>query len=219
MSSVINPVGPEEPKVYWLRRILVIAAILAVIALLWMLLGRSGGSGSASASTSPSATPVPSGSASVSPSASPSGSESPSGSASPSDSAAAAPCADSDIGIEVSSEKNSVAVGAGDTFIMKITNTSSAPCSRDVGAKVNSFVISSGGYRVWSSDDCNPGGAEDVKVLPPGEPYAVQATWPGTVTTPACEKNAPTAQPGAYDVVGNNGAAASPPFQFAVTAG
>lgn len=216
---MINPVGPEEPRVYWVRRALVAVGVLAVLGLVIALLAGGGGSSNTAASASPTPVPSVSPSASVDPSASPSESPStdPSASPSPSDSGAAAPCADSDIGIEVSSPKESYPVGSKATFIMKITNNSGAPCSRDVGAKANSFLISSGGYRVWSSDDCNPGGEEDVKVLPPGEPYAVQATWPGTITTAACEKNAPMAQAGAYDVVGKNGTVTSPQATFAVT--
>jgi len=108
-------------------------------------------------------------------------------------------------------------VGNPVVFVMTIANNGDQPCSQDVGAAVTSFTVTSGGFRVWSSDDCNPGGANQVEVIPPGQAFAVQATWPTIVTTPGCPTTDVPAQAGSYDVVGTDGQLTSPPVRFALS--
>lgn len=87
MSSVINPVGPEEPATYWRRRILVaVAVLIALVVVMFVMKSCSGG-------TDPVAQPT------VQPTQSAQPSESPSSSASSGANAAA--CNNSDIGVAV----------------------------------------------------------------------------------------------------------------------
>lgn len=91
MSSVLHPVGPEPEQTYWVRRILVLAAAVLVVALLIAFAVGGTSSGSAvSADPSPTAasepppytpSPTPLGTPSASASPSPSGSSSASSSA------------------------------------------------------------------------------------------------------------------------------------------
>jgi hypothetical protein len=90
MSSVLHPVGPEPEQTYWVRRILVLAAAVLVVALLIAFAVGGTSSGSAvSADPSPTAasepppyTPSPTPLGTPTPSASPSPSGSPSASSS-----------------------------------------------------------------------------------------------------------------------------------------
>lgn len=221
VDSIKNPVGPEPEAVYWRRRILVLAAVLgafAVIAWLW----PSGGSQptalpSESPSASPSATASAGASSTAEPSVSPTatGEASPSGSAEPSGDARA--CRSSDLEISVAVETAAPTAGGEVVFVMSIANTGSTPCTQDVGAAATSFTVTSGGYRVWSSDDCNPGGSKQLEVIPPGQAFAVQAVWPTIITTPGCPTTDNPAQPGAYDVTGTDAGITSAATRFALS--
>lgn len=223
VDSIKKPVGPEPEAVYWRRRILVLAGVLgafAVIAWLW----PSGGSQptalpSESPSVSPSATASASASSTAEPSASPSatGEASPSGSAEPSPSGDARACRSSDLDISVAVETAAPTAGSEVVFVMSIANTGDSPCTQDVGAAATSFTVTSGGYRVWSSDDCNPGGSTQLEVIPPGQAFAVQAVWPTIITTPGCPSTDNPAQPGAYDVTGTDAGITSAATRFALS--
>lgn len=58
MSSVLHPVGPEEPRTYWVRRMLVIAAaVVAVIVVVVLVVNAAGGSQTVVATPTPLAAP------------------------------------------------------------------------------------------------------------------------------------------------------------------
>jgi hypothetical protein len=228
VSSVINPVGPEEPSTYWRRRALVIVVLLVILALFWLLvrvaLGSSDEPAEVAASPSPSfgltITPEPEASASASPAASASPGEA-SASASASASAAPSPsasvsCADSDISVVAGTSAASTSVGAGMGLTLSVENTGDTACARDFGAGANEIRITSGSVLVWSSDFCNPSKAEDIVTLGPGEGRTTSVTWPGTVTAESCPADQPTAQPGSYRVVARNGSVESEPVTFTV---
>lgn len=217
---MLHPVGPQTPGVYWVRRILAILVILAlVLGLRWLLTGRSTSSDTAApgASSSPSAgptTPAPS----SSPSASPTTSTSASPSTKPSASATGvAACADSDITVTASTDAASYSVGATPRLRMRIQNTSAKDCKRDVGAAVNELLISSGDTRVWSSDDCNTGGSAQIVTLKPDQSYSVSVTWLGRLSQKGCPADQPLAQKGTYKLVGRNGDVSSAGAVFSLT--
>jgi hypothetical protein len=223
VSSVVNPVGPEEPSTYWRRRAAVIVGLLVVLWLGWWLLQAAFGSNDEPAAEAPS--PSPSFGLTMSPapdgeptgegdrSADPSASASPSPSPSPS---ASADCVDSDIEVAAAPASAATTVGGGMALTLTVTNTGSAACNRDVGAGANELRVTSGSVLVWSSDFCNPSKATDVQVLEPGKPFTTSATWPGTITEEGCPANQPQAQAGGYNVTARNGALESEPVPFAV---
>ena len=84
-------------------------------------------------------------------------------------------CPDADVKVQAGVETDKPTAGSDVVFIMTITNNSDVECTRGVGAADTSFTVTSGGYRVWSSDDCNPGGEAASEVIPPGQAFALQA--------------------------------------------
>ena len=205
MSSLLNPVGPEPASVYWRRRIVVILGVLVVLALLWWLISPGGSAQPAASSTSP--TPLPTLTA-----ASPSASSSASGS--PAVSGAA--CLDTDIAVTVTTAQQTYSVGGPVEFVMKISNTGTAACVRDVGPAANTFTVTSGGFDVWSSDACTGTGESQEEEIPVGEAFAVKGTWDGTVTANGCGASATPAEAGAYQVEATNGAVTSDPVSFSL---
>lgn len=225
MNSLRHPVGPEPPSVYWKRRAIVVGAVLLVLIGLIML-WPSGGSSNTSAASSPS--PRPSASGGPSPAASPkssgSAAPSPTSSVTASASASAVPsttavtdCKDSEISVATAVDTEAPKAGSEVTFTMTIANNSGAPCKRDVGAAVNRIEVTSGGYHVWASDDCSPGGPNQVETIPAGQAFAVQAVWPGTVTQTGCPTPQQKSQPGTYAVTGTNGDVTGTSTMFSLT--
>ena len=198
-----RPVGPEPAQTYWLRRAVVAAAVLLVVVMLLQLFG--GGDddrlaqspADAPASSTPGPIPTPGVSTSADPSATPD----PSASAS----ASAAPCTDDALTIVAAAEDESYAVGEQPRLNLRITNSGSTPCSRDLGQAAVELLVVSGDDRIWSSDDCAPGGEADLTVLQPGEAETSTVTWPGTRSLPGCQGDDEPADAGTYRVNGRVG--------------
>lgn len=223
MSTVIRPSGPLPPGVYWVRRLLALLVVVAlVLGARWVWQRTFGSSGTPEAGPSTSPTAGPTGSASSTPSTSasttPSKTATPSATKSPSASSTAVPlCADDDIVVTASTDAASYPVGSTPRLRMRIQNTSSTPCRRDIGAAQNELLITSGDARVWSSDDCNPGGSQQVQTIQPGQSYSVTVTWLGKLSKKGCPADQPEAQAGSYKLTGRNSDVTSKPASFSLT--
>ena len=97
-----------------------------------------------------------------------------------------------------------------------VTNVSSTPCLRDVGQRANQLTVTSGGKRVWSSDDCNPGGPGLERLLQPGEMYKIDVQWTRQTSKTGCPPGQ-AAGPGAYQLTARNGKLNSEPKPFALS--
>ena len=188
MALNLRPVGPEPEATYWARRAVLVAVLLLVVLLLGQLLSSSGGT-----DTVATATPTPRPPASGAPSAGPSAS------ASPSPSAPVA-CTDAVLEVQARAEQDSYAVTGRPLLMLSVTNTGDAPCTRDLGQAAVELLVVSGDDRIWSSDDCAPGGPAGVEVLEPGEPSRTQVTWPGRRSLPGCAGPQADAEAGTYRV-------------------
>jgi hypothetical protein len=199
VSSLANPVGPLPDGVYWRRRLVVLGvAALLVIGLVWAC--------SPEGDQTPTSTPA---TATPSTSAPATTSEPAPTTAAPTTARASStpggPCVEDDIEVTATVADAQYPVGGPVPIRFVVRSTADDPCTRDVGAAENTVTIRSEDRRIWSSDDCTPGGDPDVRTLSPDEPYAVTVTWQGDVSRPGCESPRPQAPPGDYSVVGRNG--------------
>jgi len=212
--------------VYWLRRASIAIVALVVIIGLWWLVGSRGSADAPAPSASASASSVPSAPSSLAPMPTPLAS----GDSGSSDLASADPaatetvatgelldCKNADIAVEASTDKQTYQVGAKPVLTMTIQNTSTVPCLRDVGPKANSLEITSGGYHVWSSDDCGAATKSKVITLKPGKKVGTSIEWNGKVTTKGCPNEGTPAKAGRYQVTGKNVKAKSPGTTFLLT--
>ncbi len=195
-----RPVGPEPAQTYWLRRAVLAAAVLLVVVLLAQLLGGGGDDDrlatdrpEAAASSTPSPLPTPGTSASPDPSATPTAG------------ASAAPCDDTALRVEAGSADESYAVGEQPRLQLTVTNGGTTACSRDLGQAAVELQVVSGDDRIWSSDDCAPGGEAELTVLQPGQAEQSTVTWPGTRSLPGCQGDDEPADAGTYRVIGRVG--------------
>jgi hypothetical protein len=203
-----QPVGPEPASTYWVRRALVLVAVLVVLYAAVALLTRGDGTQTlgqetpapaATASGPPQSPPVASGDAS------PSAGASPRSSPSPSAPGAAVPCADTDLAVTAEAERDTYARGASPTLVLTVRNTSARPCRRDLGQGAAELLVTSGRDRIWSSDDCAPGGPPRPVVLAPQASDVIRVRWPATRSRPGCEGPKTPIEPGTYVVSGRIG--------------
>lgn len=205
-----RPVGPEPARTYWQRRAAVALVLLVPLTLLVDAVGgdepeqRLAQEPAPSTSALPSASAVPSAAASGSPQATPV----------PSPTPPPAACSPAALEVAATTAESSYAVGATPRLELRITNTGSVPCTADVGQGAVELLVVSGSDRIWSSDDCAPGGGSRVVALAPGRPEVSRVTWPGTRSRPGCAGDRAAAQPGTYRVVGRVGALRVPGRAF-----
>jgi hypothetical protein len=203
----MHPTGPEPSTVYWIRRgSIVLVAVTAVVAVWWLIGSLMGGD-------SESAADPESGTTSSAPADATS-------SAAPASTAQAEPveCLDSAITVEATTDSSTYQVGSTPRLTLTIINSGDVACNRDVGPKANELEITSGGYHVWSSDDCNASSKSKVVVLEPGTKATSSITWNGRLTQKGCPNGeGDAAKAGRYDLVGRNGKVLSDPTPFALT--
>ena len=158
MSTFRTPVGPQPPKVYWRRRLILGVGALAVIVIIILIVTRLG-----SSSPSPANTTKPSGAPSVTPSA---------GASAP---AAGAACVPARIKLVAVSDKTTYASTDQPQISMSITNTGTVDCTINLGSTQQQLVITSGSETIWDSKDCQTAPVDAPVTLKPGV----------AVTTPA----------------------------------
>jgi hypothetical protein len=231
-------VGPLPSAVYWRRRAIVIAGLIATILLIVYSCGGSGTSDSNGArktavtvsdrpsSPSASADPGATGAPSLSPSLSPSDEPSDAPSGTPTVGANGVPvCADQDMLVSATIESTSASVSRlqlGGTFALKlkIQNVSDHACSRDVGTDPEELRVMHGSTKIWSSDDCDAAtGAKkhDVRTFQPNIMIQANLTWNSYLNTAkSCTKGRSATPVGTYQLVGRLGSATSKVTEFKI---
>ncbi|MDP4666464.1 MAG: hypothetical protein NWS06_00380 [Candidatus Nanopelagicales bacterium] len=227
MTGVVRPIGPEEPVVYWRRRLLVgLLAFLTLFALTQMFSGGDDGN--------PAAAAIPAGAASATPlaaaSATPGASADSTGLTEPATPTvqtlqptaqptvqvvAEGECSDAQISMQVEIDRKTTDVGEGVHIKMILKNTSTTTCIRDVGSGANEITVISGPALIWSTDHCNASTEKDLQEFAPGQEWSVNVVWIGKQTAKGC-KVRNMAQPGAYWAHGRNGSLNSNGMKFEV---
>jgi hypothetical protein len=231
-DRVLHPVGPLPASVYWRRRLLVLGGALVVLAVVWSL-AAGGGRPRASntASVDPSRTPASGGASPSASTSSPSGTVPESISATPpaadpgrptggSEGAATTsaagrgnptgPCTDAALRLTVAPHEPSYPVGQMPVVMLTVHNASRSACTRDLGAALQEVLLYEGTKRLWSSNDCYPGGAKDVRTLRAGEKVRFWVRWSGLSSRPGCEGERRRVGPGRYALIGRLGTLSSP---------
>ena len=223
MSSVLHPVGPEEPKTYWVRRAIVVGAVvLALIVMIAAIVSQTS-SGSVVAQPTPSAsdpsppaattptyiptpsatpTPTPAestkGKAGASPSTKAKGKAKPSTKPSaPATKAAPVACPAGDLRATLTG-KQRLRPEQASSFTISLINGSDASCDLDVTSDNFELKIYSGQDRIWSTDDC----AKLVKTVSKklAEEQAVEwkITWDGRRSRAECRQRPEIPKVGTY---------------------
>lgn len=127
-------------------------------------------------------------------------------------------CANSDIEVSITADALSYAIGSPVTMAMRITNTGSAACKRDVGAVSNEvYVTDANGAVVWSSDACQTNPKPQVVVMRPAAVFGNSQVWSGSNSGRDCTQAAPDAAAGSYLAYGRNDTVVSKAFAFTIS--
>ncbi|CAD6005843.1 conserved protein of unknown function [Agreia sp. COWG] len=176
MSTIKNPVGPEAPKVYWRRRLMVLVGVLAVIAIVVLIIVRPGSSSKVDGAGDavPAATTTPA--ADATPPTEPGEIAS-----TPAADGEAAACDAANIVVTPVTDEDTYAAGANPQLSISLTNTGSAACSINVGTAQQVYTITSGAEKYWTSTDCQTAPSDTPTVIAAGATLAsTPFTWDRT---------------------------------------
>ena len=180
MSTIKNPVGPEAPKVYWRRRLVLLIGVLAVIAIIVLIIVRPGSSSNvdgagdaAPASTTAPATPAAAGDTpATEPGAIP---------AEPAADGQAAPCDAASIVVTPVTDADTYAAGVNPQISISLTNTGTAACSINVCTAQQVYTVTSGSEKYWTSTDCQTAPSDMPTVIAAGATLSsTPFTWDRT---------------------------------------
>jgi hypothetical protein len=183
MSTVLQPVGPHEPRVYWMRRALVIVPILIVILIIAVSCGGGGGGGGGKKNSSgkhPATHVTTSASSSSTPTASAS---------------AAAACDPSKLTLTLTTDAvhDSYNVGQTPKFTGTFKNPGTSPCSFTFAPTHENWTVESGPAQIWTTSGCTTSQAVKAVTIKAGGHKKVSVTWDGRVQGSKCAVGDPAA--------------------------
>jgi hypothetical protein len=208
MTVVTRPRGPLPARVYWTRRLLVVAVAFLLVFGIARLLGSSGSGapearpvGAAASSSTPATT-------SLTPQATTGASVPGTGGtakqpSSPSPTPLASPtgaCSDSDV-VATPSVKGTAYAGHSVVFTMTLTTLSSPACTWEVSSKVMAVKVTSGSDRIWSTQECSGAVPRQSVVVRKDHPVDVSVVWNGQRSDSDCTRSTAWAEPGYYHVI------------------
>lgn len=219
MSSLTKPSGPLPEKVYWRRRVIVLAvALVLVVGLGRLFSGGSDASSDASAASGdsssmagrmadavPTVTPsqTPAGPPSVTEDAAPSepsGAETTGGDTEPAQpSTSVAPqgdCLASDVSVEPKVKDQPA--GRDIKVRLELTTTDSPACTWTVSRDTLTMKITSGSDDIWFSSECPKAMPEERVVVTNEDPTVVKMTWDARRSDDGCTRQRLWALPGTY---------------------
>lgn len=214
MSHVIRPVGPQDPSVYWRRRLAVLVAAVAVVLVAYLVFrlvtgdgdddAAAGGSGAEVTEAAADTTPTPAASDTTDP-------------ARQDTSGGVAECGAASLQVTATADATTYSAGAQPKVGMLIKNIGTAPCTLDAGSAALELVIVSGEDRIWSSDDCQQEASSNVQTVQPGAELASSVVWPVQRSAEGCPADLPAPKPGTYQLTGRVGEITSAPVAFTIT--
>lgn len=197
MSTVLRPVGPNPPRVYWIRRLVVLVVLGAVVV---------GGVVLARAVASHDGTTI--GAARVGAAAAPSQAATPSQATTPSQTATPSPaatpvdCTAAHLKLTLAATAGQYAAGVNPVLKATVTNTGTAPCTVDAGDAAREVVVSSGADRIWSTKDCASADTASKQVLlAAGARETKDISWRRVRSASGCPANLQAPRTGTYQAV------------------
>lgn len=178
VKGVLRPVGSEPARVYWVRRLVVLAvAVVVLVSLVLFVSNAFGGEKKAEPDPTPTnaqddAKPAPD-----------------------------EPCKPADLALAMSSAPEAVTAGKDAAFDVSVTNKGEYACTVDVGDESRVLTITSGSDRIWASADCaSDEDASRLVLLKPGSAHTSTVVWDGERSNKKCDSDLPKPRPGTYNL-------------------
>ena len=180
MSYVMHPVGPEGARVYWIRRLIVIAVAIGLIALLWAFLarGKSAPAHQAGPTSSAPTTAASSGGAS---------------------------CVAASLQVTLTASAQTYAASEMPSFTLTAVNTGRTACTLTMSDASRQLVITSGSDRIWSSADCPATAppATPLLLLAAGDKGTATIAWDRARSAQGCPAGLAAPRSGTYKAAGS----------------
>jgi hypothetical protein len=175
VSTVLRPVGPQPPRVYWLRRGILLGVIVLVIVIVLVVLsgGGSGTPGPAHHSPPPS-TPA----------------------TTPATTQVAA-CDPSDLTLVLSTDSDTYTSGQTPKLLGVFSNSSSTTCTISTDPAGMLWTITSGSDKIWTTKGCPASTPAKTLKVKAGHSRTVSTTWDGRRLESGCTAGS-AALPGEY---------------------
>jgi hypothetical protein len=180
--GVLRPEGSLPPRVYWIRRAVVLAVVVAVVALAVLGVRALVGGGADDGTTAPPAasdTPAPEDQETE---------------------AGTPPCAPGSLQLTMTADATTYPDQALPTFTLRLTNTGSAACLVDAGEAQRQILVTSGSDRIWASTDCAAPDPLQL-LLAPEQTDERQVQWDRVRSVEGCATGQAEALPGTYQAV------------------
>jgi hypothetical protein len=172
VSSVLRPVGPLEPRVYWIRRAVLFGAVLVVI--LVIAVSCSGGSSKKPPAAGPGATPT---------------------SSPPATQLSA--CDPTALTLTLSTDSETYTSGQAPKLIGVFANNSSTSCKLSVSPSQEIWTVKSGSAKVWTTQGCTSSAVAKQLTIRAGATKMVSVFWNGHLLDSGCASGE-VASPGTY---------------------
>lgn len=174
MSTVLRPVGPLPPKVYWIRR----AVLLGIIAIIILLLATQcggGGGGKNKPNSHPATTPTGT-----------------------STSAPSIPACDPQaLKATVSTDTTTYTVNQAPNLTATLANPGTTTCKLSRSAAAEIWTVKSGTPTIWTTEGCSAGPVAPHLKIAAGATKQLSIQWNGHLRGSDCNDGA-VAQPGTY---------------------
>lgn len=169
VSTVLRPVGPHEPRVYWIRR----AILLAIIAIVIIVVAAecSGGGGGnkgnhgAGQPSSPTTTP-----SSIKPTV--------------------PPCSPVSLRLALSTDTTTYTSGQAPKLIGVFVNQSSTTCKLVRSARNEIWTVKSGPPTVWTTQGCPVSAVPKKMKIASGATKTISIFWNGRLRDSSCREGA-----------------------------
>ncbi|WNB85915.1 hypothetical protein [Cellulomonas sp. ATA003] len=224
MSTVLHPVGPQRARVYWIRRLLVVLLVVALVVgsaslVSWLRGDRGGDAGAAAATEQQADVDATSGDDGEAGAADDAGAvdDAADGEDGGEDDAPATPvdCTPAALQLTLTAADVEVAPTANPVLTATVTNVGDLPCTVDAGDAAREVVVTSGEDRVWSTKDCAPDDrASRQLLLAAGAADSVPIEWARVRSAEGCPADLPAPRAGTYQAVATLGAATSQTVVF-----
>ncbi|TAM86595.1 MAG: hypothetical protein EPN43_10395 [Jatrophihabitans sp.] len=231
------PVGPRPPSVYWRRRLLLVAGIVAILVLIVLTTkavvsgdsGSTGGPGPQAGGTTRTGTPTPSPQATgaASPTTSPASSPAAVPSTTPASSSPVAPvsspsavapqCNVAQLHLAATVAQPTYQVGAEPVLGLQITNPGPQPCVQDVADSQIVMTVYNGASRVWGSHDCQVQPGVMQRTFNPSQPAVFTITWSGLSSQANCAGTRQRVGAGTYTLYATLAGQQATAAQFAIS--
>ncbi|MEB4614398.1 hypothetical protein [Leucobacter sp. M11] len=176
MSSLREPVGPEQKRVYLRRRLVVLAGLLAIVLAIVLIVVKVSAGGAPADEKEPVA--LPEGVAESPNGGGKTKSDAPKGDGSQE-------CAAGNVAVTPITDQQSYASGEQPQFSLSVELTADEPCTIDLGTEGMVFRVLSGTEQYWISTDCQTSPDSRPVILQPGEALTTEPfSWERTRSSP-----------------------------------